>query len=210
MAKDMNDAGKHFPIWGTCLGMQEMSTWPFTPRQNPVGSCAGTEDVCLPLNFTADAKTSALFGSMPSYLWDVLGKENVTPNFHRSCLRTKTYASSKELTSFYSVLTTNLDSNGVQFVSSYEARKYPFFGVQFHPEKIDALHAPDQHVVRSLNATLTAQYFGNFLVQQASKNNNSFNSLDEEARFMINSYQSSFSSFYEYYCFDDADIPKFD
>jgi anthranilate/para-aminobenzoate synthase component II len=36
----------------------------------------------------------------------------------------------------FRVLGTIVDSNKTRFVAMAEGKKYPFFGVQFHPEKI--------------------------------------------------------------------------
>ena len=36
---------------------------------------------------------------------------------------------------FWRALSWNYDRKGLKYVSSIEARKYPFIGVQFHPEK---------------------------------------------------------------------------
>ena len=37
--------------------------------------------------------------------------------------------------SMFDVLSTNKDKKGTAFVSTIEAKKYPFYGVQWHPEK---------------------------------------------------------------------------
>ncbi|XP_067929726.1 gamma-glutamyl hydrolase-like [Watersipora subatra] len=210
LAKKMNDVGKYFPIWGTCLGMQEMTTWPFTPRENLIGVCYGTEKVGLPLNFTSAANKSRLYGSMPDFLREILSKENITPNFHHHCLTEMTYSSQRELTDFYSVLSTNLDGKGVEFVSTFEARQYPFYGTQFHPEKMNFGHPIGYKVNQSLHAAIAGQYFGNFFVEESKRNSNSFQSIPEETRFMFGSYQTMFSEYYQYYCFNDSDVPKFD
>lgn len=190
--------------------MEEMSTWPFVPRENPLSECYGTENVSLPLNFTSAAADSKLYGPLPDTIKNILTKESVTPNFHKYCLSTKVYSGFKVLSDFYSVLSTNVDQKGTEFVSSLEARKYPFYGVQFHPEKINYLHPPSTQINQSPTAVLAAQYFGNFLVDEARKNKHAFRSSAEESRFLLNSYQTSFTDFYEYYCFSDSDMPKFD
>ena len=190
--------------------MQETTTWPFEPRKNPIGPSDGTVDVCLPLKFTSAAATSKLYGSIPSELRGYLASENITPNYHRYCLTFNTYSSSRELSEFYTVTTTNMDTNGVEFVSSFEAKHYPFYGVQFHPEVINYLHNPNYDVNNSLHAVLIAQYYGNFLVAQAKLNNNTFASYLEEERFLINRYPSMYDDYYQYYCFSDSDMPTFD
>ena len=36
---------------------------------------------------------------------------------------------------FWDILSVNEDVNGLEFVSTMEAKNYPIFGTQFHPEK---------------------------------------------------------------------------
>ena len=36
---------------------------------------------------------------------------------------------------FWNVLSVNNDKNGIQFISTLEAKEAPIFGTQFHPEK---------------------------------------------------------------------------
>jgi gamma-glutamyl hydrolase len=36
---------------------------------------------------------------------------------------------------FWTPLATNLDKEGVEFISAMEAKNYPFYATQFHPEK---------------------------------------------------------------------------
>lgn len=45
------------------------------------------------------------------------------------------YLENEKVRSFFDILTINNDKNGRSFVSSIEAKNYPFYGVQFHPEK---------------------------------------------------------------------------
>jgi len=40
-----------------------------------------------------------------------------------------------KLREFFDILTINSDKSGKTFVSAIEAKDFPFYGVQFHPEK---------------------------------------------------------------------------
>ena len=40
-----------------------------------------------------------------------------------------------EMDQFWDILSVNKDVNGLEFVSTIEAKNYPIFGTQFHPEK---------------------------------------------------------------------------
>ena len=36
---------------------------------------------------------------------------------------------------FWRPLSTNIDEDGLEFISTLEAKTYPFYATQFHPEK---------------------------------------------------------------------------
>jgi len=214
LANKKNDGGSYFPIWGTCLGMQEMSTWPLWPiRFNPLSNCTGMHGVNLALNFTHQATKSRLFRSLPDYIKKVLRTENVTPNFHNYCLTVKTYERFSELRRFYRVSTINDDVNGLQFVSTMEAYRYPYYGIQYHPEKINFMFAKyADSINRSADAILISQSFANFFIAEARKSQQSFKSFEEEGRFLFDNFKLNYSptSQTPKYCFNDSDVPRFD
>ncbi|XP_067950216.1 gamma-glutamyl hydrolase-like [Watersipora subatra] len=210
MAMTMNDAGIHYPIWATCQGFEDMTTWP--SGRNQLSKCIGTDSVSLPVNFTPAAMNSKLYGSMPLSLVTMMREDNLTANNHDLCLSSHTYNATKQMNQFFTVLTTNVDSAGLEYVSSMESKKYPFYGVQFHPEKANFFNVVGNRYNHSPGAILVSQYMSDFLVAEAKRNSNAFRSLSEEGRFLINNFQSRFNSraFIETYCFTDEDIPPFD
>ena len=115
------------PLWGTCMGLQLLSVL--------VGGYGvleyeafDAEDLSLPLDFTAAAKTSKLFGGgAPLGLF----AENVTSNLHHDGVDPETYDTNGALRGFYSVLSTNVDRKGKPFASTIEAKEYPIWGVQW-------------------------------------------------------------------------------
>jgi anthranilate/para-aminobenzoate synthase component II len=66
-------------------------------------------------------------------------------------------------------LTTNEDSNGLEFISTLEHRRYPIYGLQFHPEKNIYEWRKDKHHPHSAQAIRVSQYFGNFFVSEGKK-----------------------------------------
>ena len=73
--------------------------------------------------------------SSPDDIDLILSEQNVTINFHNWCLTPDNFTKLETLTDFWSVLSTNYDENGIQFISMMEAKHYPFWAVQYHPEK---------------------------------------------------------------------------
>ncbi|XP_037535976.1 gamma-glutamyl hydrolase [Nematolebias whitei] len=131
LALEANDAGDFFPIWGTCMGMQLLTV--LVAGENLL-SYTPAENIALPLNFTAETLSSKMFQGFPKELLQALVEEPLTGNFHKYGLTVKTFEESEKLSSFFTLLSTNVAENGARFVSTMEGKKYPFYGVQWHPE----------------------------------------------------------------------------
>jgi gamma-glutamyl hydrolase len=132
-----NDAGDFFPLWGTCMGFQWLMIAQ-SRNQNildPPSGVLDSENYSIPLNFTSTAAASRLFSSAPADIFKILGSEDVTLNNHHYGIYPDHLASTTSLKSFYNVLSTNFDRQGVEFVSTVEAFDYPIYGSQWHPEK---------------------------------------------------------------------------
>jgi gamma-glutamyl hydrolase len=89
------------------------------------------ENISLPLNFTAAAKSSRMFGSAKKYIRDIFADEPVTMNNHQSGVSPATFAAYPQLSSFYNVLSTNFDKSGNEFISTWEAYSFPIYGTQW-------------------------------------------------------------------------------
>ena len=48
---------------------------------------------------------------------------------------------------FWTILATNTDKDGLEFISALEAKDYPFYATQFHPEKIAYEWAPGKPTI---------------------------------------------------------------
>jgi gamma-glutamyl hydrolase len=69
---------------------------------------------------------------------------------------------------------TSVDESGNTFVASMEAHKYPFYGIQFHPEKEQFSFYPGGLFVHDEYTTTYNRYFADFFVSEAKQNTNKF------------------------------------
>ncbi|XP_019743418.1 gamma-glutamyl hydrolase [Hippocampus comes] len=190
LALKANDAGDHFPIWGTCLGMQLLTV--LVSGHNLL-TTATAENVALPLNLTQAAFSSRMFQGFPEELMQALQREPLTGHFHHYGLSLKAFNQNKELMNFFSVISTNVGENGVQFISTIEGKRYPFYGVQWHPEvnrfqwdsKLSFPHSPHAIQLSSLLA--------HFFVNEGRKSLHEFDDPKEEALKLIYSYTPVFA-----------------
>jgi gamma-glutamyl hydrolase len=72
---------------------------------------------------------------------------------------------------FIHILAKNKDKQGLEYVSAIKYKHYPFYGVQFHPEKpnFEWLDPTIPHNELAINASTQ---LSNFFINQARKNHN--------------------------------------
>ncbi|XP_019730977.1 gamma-glutamyl hydrolase isoform X2 [Hippocampus comes] len=195
MALEANRRGDYFPIWGTCLGLEQLFL-----LTNGVSllTRTNTTAVSLPLKFTKEAKGSRMFQGFPPELMDALALEPLTENSHRWSLAMEAFNSSNTLTSFYKVLSTNTDGK-TEFLSTVEAFDYPIYGTQWHPEK-NAFEWRRPFVAHTPSGVRVTFFMAEFFVSEARKNFHRFATEDEENQALIYNFspvKSSAKSIFE-------------
>ncbi|KFO25979.1 gamma-glutamyl hydrolase [Fukomys damarensis] len=179
------DDGDYFPVWGTCLGFEELA---YLISEKSLLTVTNTENEVLPLNFTKGPSKSRMFKNFPPDLLRSLAEEPLTANFHKWSLSMKNFTMNKKLRKFFNILTTNTDGK-IEFISSMEGYKYPVYAVQWHPEKAPYEWPNLKGVSHAPNAVRTAFYLAEFFVSEARKNNHHFESQSKEEMSLI--YQHS-------------------
>jgi len=196
-----NDAGDFFPIWGTCLGFELLSFLTCGEDKSVLSSFEG-QNFAVPLNFTEAANSSRLFENAEGKLMNILATEDVTFNNHEKGVSPSNF--DDKLSFFYNVLSYNYDLDHKLFVSAMEGKNYPFYGVQFHPEKNLFEWTTYYDIPHYHDASLAAQYFANFFVGEARKSLHKYTSEDEEKAALIYNYDPQYvdsKSFEQIYLF---------
>ncbi|XP_070708855.1 gamma-glutamyl hydrolase [Pempheris klunzingeri] len=183
LAIEANKKGDYFPVWGTCLGFEQLT---YLTSGKTVLSSTNTSGVALPLNFTNESKDSRMFKAFPADLMEDLASKPLTENSHRWSLALLTYNTNEELKKFYKVLSTNTDGN-IEFVSTVEAYDYPVYGTQWHPEK-NAFEWTRPYIPHFPSAVKTTFYMAEFFVSEARKNLHRFESEEGESKVLIYNY----------------------
>jgi gamma-glutamyl hydrolase len=201
LALELNKKGDYYPIWGTCMGFQLLCY--LTEGVNLLKP-TDTDNITWPLYFTPESKASRMFGSAPPEILRILATENVTQNQHQYSILTSDFESST-LSTFYQKLSTNKDRKGTEFISSIEAKDYPIYGVQWHPEKNNFNWNPNYTINHNANAVRVGQYMANFFVSEARKSGHKFPNVEAEAVNLIQNYKLVYfsdGSFSENYYLD--------
>ncbi|XP_034061959.1 gamma-glutamyl hydrolase-like isoform X3 [Gymnodraco acuticeps] len=183
LAIEANKRGDYFPVWGTCLGYEQLTV--LTSGETLL-TRTNTSGVSLPLLFTKEAKQSRMFKSFPAELMEALASEPLTENSHEWSVSLLSHNTNKDLKNFYKVLSTNTDGE-IEFVSTVEAYDYPIYGTQWHPEK-NAFEWRRPCISHAPSAVMNTFYMAQFFVNEARKNFHTFESEEEERSALIYNY----------------------
>ena len=157
LAMKENDKGNYFPIWGGCMGMQQMVI--IADGQDNLDDLLthfdSFDNLILNLDVTEEGEKSKLFKDMPEQFKKELCVKKCTLNNHKMGISPYKFKTHKNINNFYKIVSTNKDRKGKTFVSTIEGRFYPFYGVQWHPER-----------------DCTMDYFAKFFANELKKNNN--------------------------------------
>lgn len=187
IANEINANGGYFPLWGTCLGF-ELLLRLGNNDTDPLTSCRANG---IAQNLYLQSNTSRLLAQANPEIINILKTEKIAANFHHFCV-TKEKFSKLGLNNDWRIIATNKDLYGLEFISATEHLRYPYYGVQFHPEKNIYEWVPSKAILHSVDAVKASQYFAQFFVGESSKNVNTFESISEANRFLIYNWSPMF------------------
>jgi len=195
LAKEANDAGDTFPIWGTCNGF-ELLTVLSSKDHSRLTDC-DSQDQAVPLNFLPQWEESNLFSSAPPDVIREIMKEKVTINFHNHCMTPENFTK-YGMDKFWNPLSYNFDRYNLKYLSSIEAKNYPFVGVQFHPEKnIFEWADREPRIPHSRHAVHVSLYFATHFVNLARRSTHSFKDRETLDQFVSYRYHPHFVGSHE-------------
>lgn len=97
----------------------------------------------------------------------------------------------------------------IRYLTSFAHLRYPFFGVQFHPEKNLYEWIINRNITHTSTAIRAAQYFANFFVDETRRSQNRFpGGVEEENSVLIYNFHTNFtalvkSAYEQCYLFDE-------
>lgn len=201
------DNGKSIPIWGICQGFQLLHA--LIADDTKVLTHFKSWNMQSSIEFNVDEiKKTKMFEDFHLNDFNNLKNLNLTAQLHNLGVDPKTYEQYPKLKEFFKITSTGKDLDGKTYINSFEAIKYPIFGVQFHPELVSYERSKMKGIPKSLEATRISQLLGNSFLKQARLNNNSMKQGDLIKYNYIDTLAilptKSSNNFY-YYFFDKID-----
>ncbi len=196
----------YFPVWGICLGHELLSVHVAGARE--ILSNTDSQNITLTLDFQEGYKQSQIFQDMSTELEQFLSTIPATANFHTWSVTVKSFNENKNMKDFYNILSTSVDRNGTEFVSTMEGKRYPFFATQWHPEKNSFEWNPVRNISHVAKAIETTQYMSNVFVNKARLSQHKFESTEKEEAGLIYHYYplytGNYTGFEQVYVFDNS------
>lgn len=144
-AKKINDRGELFPLFGVCLGLEALTIQSSDYGKDLLEPVV-VKEVNMPLEFVVDPAETRMFRDFPKSDLDLLSTQNVTYHIHDFGITVDRFNSDQQLKSFWKLTTVGtVPGTGKKFVTTLEARRYPFYVTMFHPEK--QAFAPNKYSV---------------------------------------------------------------
>ena len=177
MAIKANDNGTYFPVWGCCMGFQQMLILADDKDDvdNFLQKFDSYNNLLLPIHFTKEGLNSKFVKGIDDETLKKLRKNKSTMNNHKLGITPEKFENNKKVSNFYNIVGTSTDRKGREFVAIIEAKNYPFWGVQWHPERDNSMDALmkffAKEVKKSNKKTYTKNYYNKYPKMSTKKIN---------------------------------------
>jgi len=136
-AEEAAQYGDIFPIWGICLGHEEIML-SFEPKAGTIQRLDTnlTYDTYLPvITKHAYNNPKTFFYGLSNDLKTAMRSERLFYYHHKFGIAKDWYEQSDALKTRFAPVAYGIDNKGRHFLAAYQHRHLPIFGCQFHPEK---------------------------------------------------------------------------
>jgi len=184
----LNDKGIHFPVYGICQG-HEVLTLGIAGKPHVIDYFVHPAQLDT-VEITSEGLHSRMFKSMPDNLSDFILQRRSMYYNHRFGFNMSLLEDNNAINDFFAITAKGADDNGKEFIAAMEAKNYPIYTVQYHPERILSEWKNKEHFDHPDEAAQAVIIQAEFLVSEAMKNNQSFYSEDTLNRFVLDNHEA--------------------
>ena len=167
-AKEIN-ISRRFGIWGTCLGFESLliADSDYTLGLNFVGNL----DYNSSIHIEDPNKDEGKFLSSELRLNSSKHKDLFYFN-HNWAFTVDNFKSNEKIKDNWEIIATSNTRSNHRIIAMVKAKGYPFYAVQFHPEKTEFETGPKVHAVRTKEAITAAQKLAQLFLKSIEKSKN--------------------------------------
>jgi len=181
---DANIKGDFFPVMGTCLGYQVLTSVMAQNWTNLIHVHSGN-NISKNVFLTDNGIGNSMYTNMPGDLVDLMESNNISFFHHNNTPDPRGWEENEFLKSTMQVLAWTEDYANNTYAASVGGIDLPFWGTQFHPEKETYEWWVEEGIPHTHNAIEYEQYFGNFFVNQSRLSGHAFDSEEQAQEFDI-------------------------
>lgn len=126
IVKDYNDQGVYYPLWGVCMGYENLVSYVADGGWNVMTSFE-YDNGSLPLEFVKDPRDTQMFGWLQDQAF-FFEDHAMTYNSHHWGIDPSIFETDAGLKELFEVTSISYLPDGRPFVATIESEKYPFFG----------------------------------------------------------------------------------
>jgi len=183
----LNDKGIHYPLYGICQG-HEIIAMALNEKPHIIDNYRHPGQLDK-IEITATGRHSRMFGGMPDHLVEFLKNERSQFYNHRYGFNTSLLKDNKHLDDFFTITAVGVDDNGKEFIAGLEAKNYPIYTVQYHPERVLSEWKNKTHFTHPEEAVQAIVVHAMFFVSEAKKNNNVFKNDQAIHKFLLDNHE---------------------
>lgn len=183
----MNDKKDYFPLFAICFGFEALPA--FIAKNSSIVGTSNCRGKYIRSELTDKANQSKLFSNFDESDLEMMRTTNATYQLHVRGLIKETFESFKKVKLFFNVTSYGVDDDGNVFVNSYEGKKYPVYGVQYHPEVIPYARKEGFND-NTKNALIVSQLHAMFFVSETEKNKHKLTEEERQQLKLISTYES--------------------
>ena len=201
---DTNNYGSYYPLFGTCMGHEIITV--MISQDLHILSKVNSSNHCSNLEFNKNLNISKIFHDFPQEILDYVQDQKGAYFNHVFAIEYNKYKNNDNLKNFFYITSYSRDKNNkTNFIASFEGKNFPVYSWQFHPEKSSYEWKKVDNINHGKEMIRFTTEIANFIVNEARKNNNTF---DDEtlSKLLINNYDTSRkddSSFEQLYLFNE-------
>jgi gamma-glutamyl hydrolase len=172
-----NDQGNYFPLWATCLGFEFLLLMVLNNNKaihdNYVNETliqkVKARHQAVPLTLLPGSPSNSIFKGFNKSDLNLFNTECIYMNHGYGFIYNKSLL--KWITPYIDILSVNSDSDGVDYLSTIKFKDYPFYGTQWHPEKV-MFEWLDKAIPHTKNSIYVSKVMSDMFVDECRRGNN--------------------------------------
>ncbi|XP_014291223.1 gamma-glutamyl hydrolase [Halyomorpha halys] len=203
--KKINREGQeNFPILGICLGLEVMLF--IEANKKEYREMGRLNQSIMSLDFCEGCNESILFKNLNETEKNIVDTLKKPLHYFSHQFYITQEVMNEKFNNWKIISTIKPGNTNNLSIAIAESMKFPFIGLQFHPEKIYEWSTKQKRSI-SQEAISACRYFFDWLVMESKKNKNKFDNSDLENELLISNYHKTFTAgrlnFDELYLFDE-------